>query len=68
MRGAAEILIEHTVNRESCHTSPGAIIILTSQQELGLNYLIEASTQMVDGLFDEIEDQHCCYRWLVARH
>ena len=33
MRGCAEILIQHSVNKESANTSPGAYIVLTVQQE-----------------------------------
>ena len=57
MRGCAEILIEHDVNKESVNTSPGANIVLTVQQEAGLHYVIEACADMIDGLFYDLEDE-----------
>ncbi len=42
IRGCAELLIEHDVNKESVKPYPGANIVLTAQQESGLHYVIEA--------------------------
>ena len=57
MRGCAEILIQHSVNKESVNPSPGANIVLTVQQEIGLHYVIEACADMIDGLFYDLEDE-----------
>ena len=57
IRGCAEILIEHAVNKESVKTYPGANIVLTVQQEAGLHYVIEACADMIDKLFYDIEDE-----------
>ncbi len=57
MRGCAEILIQHSVNKESVNTSPGANVVLTVQQEIGLHYVIEACADMIDGLFYDVEDE-----------
>ena len=57
MRGCAEILVQHSVNKESVNTSPGAYIVLTVQQEAGLHYVIEACADMIDGLFYDLEDE-----------
>ena len=57
VRGCSEILTEHSVNKESVHIRPGAVIVLTAQQELGLLYVIEATAQMVDDLFYDLEKQ-----------
>ncbi len=56
IRGCAELLIEHSVNKESVRTSPGANIVLTVQQEAGLHYVIEACADLIDKLFYDIED------------
>jgi len=58
MRGCAEILIQHAVNKEGVKTYPCANIILTVQQEAGLHYVIEACADMIDKLFYDIEDEH----------
>ena len=57
MRGCAEILIQHSVNKESVNTSPGANVVLTVQQVAGLHYVIEACADMIDGLFYDLEDE-----------
>ena len=57
MRGCAEILIEHSVNKEGVKTYPCANIVLTVQQEAGLHYVIEACADMIDKLFYDIEDE-----------
>ena len=57
MRGCAEILIQHSVNKESVRPYPGANIVLTVQQALGLNYVIEACADMIDKLFYDLEDE-----------
>ena len=56
MRGCAEILIQHSVNKESVKTYPCANIVLTVQQEAGLHYVIEACAGLIDKLFYDIED------------
>jgi len=57
IRGCAELLIEHDVNKESVNTSPGANILLTVQQEAGLHYIIEACADLIDKLFYDVEDE-----------
>lgn len=57
MRGCAEILIQHSENRESVNTKPGANVVLTVQQESGLHYVIEACADMIDKLFYDLEDE-----------
>ncbi len=57
MRGCAEILIQHSENRESVNTRPGANVVLTVQQESGLHYVIEACADMIDKLFYDLEDE-----------
>ena len=57
IRGCAEILIQHDVNKESVNTSPGANVVLTVQQEAGLHYVIEACAEMIDRLFYDLEDE-----------
>jgi len=57
IRGCAEILIEHSVNMEVVKTYPGANIVLTVQQALGLHYVIEACADMIDKLFYDLEDE-----------
>ena len=57
MRGCAEILIQHSVNKESVNTSPGANVVLTVQQEAGLHYVIEACADRIDELFYDLEDE-----------
>ncbi len=57
IRGCAEILIEHSVNMEVVKMYPGANIVLTVQQALGLHYVIEACADMIDKLFYDLEDE-----------
>ncbi len=57
MRGCAEILIQHKVNKEGVKTYPCANIVLTVQQALGLHYVIEACADRIDKLFYDIEDE-----------
>ena len=57
IRGCAELLIEHDVNSESVKPYPGANIVLTTQQESGLHYVIEACTDLIDKLFYDLEDE-----------
>jgi hypothetical protein len=55
IRGCAEILAEHSINSEGMLVRPGANILLTSQQEIGLLYVIEACSDMIDELFYDFE-------------
>jgi len=57
LRGCAEILIQHNVNKEGVKTYPCANIVLTVQQALGLHYVIEACADMIDKLFYDLEDE-----------